>query len=176
MSAVLVDIFADIVARVSGRLRARLTEYDPTVIGVNYMHGAPLQIEAILQSWNGVDSRKKYPLVALYQPFEETKGTVNGLDGIDNVRIIIARQSDNTWLPPQRYDINFRPVLYPVYDALLDEMQNEPRLQGNALNEFNHTKTDWPYWTDNDKNPLKDYLDIIEIKNMKLSINTVNCK
>lgn len=175
-SQVLVNIMGDIVAKVSAKLTPQLQVYDSTIVNVNYQYGPPKQIINTLQGWNGTSlSQAKYPLVALFQPFEENKGADPGLDAIDNIRIIIARQSDPTWLPPKRYETNFLPVLYPVYDELMRQLYFDPRIS-SLIGQIKHTKTDWPFWTNpENKNPLMDWLDVIEIKGMKLNVRSKNC-
>jgi len=170
---ILIDIFAGIVSRVSARLTPSLSEYDETIVGVNYMYGPIKQVVTELQTWteNPDYSKKKYPIVCLIQPFEETINPSNGVNTLALPRIIIGRQSEASWNTSERYANNFRPVLYPIYETLLDEMDNEKRIEATQGNGFSHTKIDWPYWDDSkDSNPFSDRLDIIEIKNLKINI------
>lgn len=174
-SQVLVNIMAGVVARVSARLTTQLSAYDPTIVGVNYMYGPPKQIIATLQGWNGTSkAQAKYPIVALFQPFEESKGTDPGFDAVENIRMIIGRQSDPAWLPDKRYATNFIPVLYPIYDELMNQLFFDKNVIAYA-GTIKHIKTDWPFWDDGkDNNPFEDWLDVIEIKNMKLNIQLHN--
>lgn len=175
-SQVLVNIIGGIVAKVSANLTAQLSAYDVTIAGVNYMYGPPKQIIDTLQTWNGTSKAGlRYPLVALFQPFAEDKGKTPGLDAVDNIRIIIARQSDPKWLTDYRYQVNFTPVLYPIYDELIRQLYFDPRIS-TLQNKIVHTKTDWPFFDDGkDTNPFGDWVDVIEIKNMKLNVRSTNC-
>lgn len=175
-SQILVNIIGDAVAKVSANLTPQLTAYDSTIIGVNYLYGPPKQIIKTLQGWNGTTlANAKYPIVALFQPFEENKGAETGLDAIENVRIIIGRQSDPSWLTDYRYQVNFIPVLYAIYDELMNQLYFDPRVS-SVRGQIKHTKTDWPFWDNGqDNNPFGDWLDVIEIKNLKLNIRSKNC-
>lgn len=175
-SQVVVNIIGDIVARVSENLITQLSALDNTIKNVNYLYGPPKQIIKTLQGWNGTSKGAfKYPIVALFQPFEESKATSPGLDAIDNIRIIIGRQSQPEWLTDKRYEVNFIPVLYPIYDELMRQLYLDPRISSLA-GQIKHSKTDFPYWDNGqDKNPFGDWLDVIEIKNLKLNIRSKNC-
>lgn len=176
-SAVLVDIFGDIVARISAKLTPLLQTVNPNIIGVNYLYGVPLEISNVLTDWTKSETfePKKYPLIALFQPFEEVNGREAGLAGIDRVRIIIAGLSNADWLTPERYTNNFKPILYPIYDELIEQIYFEPRIS-SLMRKAEHTKIDWPFWDDGKgKNPFSDKLDIIEIKNLKLNVRSKNC-
>lgn len=166
-----VEILGDIVALVSTNLTPKLSEYDNTITGVNYLYGPPKEIIKTLQEWNGTSkANAKYPIVALFQPFEETKGDRADLDGVDKVRIIIGRQSQPDWLTNKRYEVNFVPVLYPIYTELIKQLCLNTTTV-TQINKIHHVKIDWPYWDDGkDSNPFNDWLDVIEIKDLKLNI------
>lgn len=171
-----VNVMADIVAKVSAAVTPQLTAYDSTIIGVNYLYGPPKQIIKTLQGWNGTSkANAKYPIVALFQPFDEIKGGRPDLDGIDKVRIIIGRQSQPEWLTDYRYEVNFDPVLYPIYDELIKQLSYASATASQA-NKIPHIKVDWPYWDNGqDENPFNDWLDVIEIKEMKLNLRFKRC-
>lgn len=171
-----VKVLGDIVQKVSDVVTPQLTVYDPTIVGVNYLYGPFKEIVKVLGEWNGTSfANKKYPLIALLQPFDEVKGGRPDLDSVDRVRIIIARQSDPKWLTAYRYEKNFIPVLYPIYDELIKQLAYN-KLTASQVNKIPHTKIDWPYWDNGqDNNPFNDWLDIIEIKDMKLNIRNTRC-
>lgn len=175
-SQVIPYIIKDVVARVSTILTPQLTAYDPTIIGVNFLFGPPKQIIKILQSWNGTSkAQAKYPVVALFQPFTAKKGTKAGLDSVDPIRIVIGRQSQPEWLTDYRYQINITPVLIPIYDELMKQFYYEPRIS-SVKDQIDHDYTEFPFWDNGqDNNPFGDWLDVIEIKNMKLNVRSKNC-
>jgi hypothetical protein len=174
-SQVIVNIMSDIVGRVSAKLTPQLSAYDNTIVGVNFMYGPPKEIIRTLQGWNGTSkAQAKYPIVALYQPFVEDKGGDPSMDAVENIRMIIGRQSDPTWLTDKRYAVNFIPVLYPIYDELMNQIYDDPNVNTYA-GRVKHKKTDWPFFDDGkDANPFGDWLDVVEIKNMMLNIELKN--
>lgn len=171
------EILGGIVDVVSANLTPSLSALNTGIVGVNYLYGTPKAIIAQLQGWNTdpVLARSKYPLVALFQPFEETKGGRPDVAAIDKLRIIIAGLSDPKLLTFERYINNFNPVLYPIYNELIKQLEIS-KVTGSQIGKIPHIKVDWPMWDDgNDKNPFVDWLDIIEIKDMKLNVRYVRC-
>lgn len=171
---VVVDIIGDIVNNVNTAILPKLQIADPTIVGLNYQYGPPLEINATLTQMSGTGQNNKYPLVALYQPFDEKK-SLTGFDGSDPLRIIIARWSNATDKAADRYRKNFKPILYPIYAEFMYQLGNDKRIQSLGWEKIKHTKRDWPYWDDTGKNPLIDYVDIIEISNLELNFILKNC-
>lgn len=172
MSQVVVDIFGDIVAKVSAAVTPALQLFNPAIVGVNYLYGVPLEIIKVLTQWTASETYEplKYPLVALFQPFDEVMGNNKGLAEEINVRVIIAGLTLAEWSTPDRYLNNFKPILYPIYDELMKQIFTNPLIL-SLPNQVKHTKIDWPFWDDGTgKNPFNDKLDVVEIKNMKLNI------
>ena len=178
MSLVIVDIIGECVGFVSSDLTPALTAYDSNITNVNYLYGPPKEMINTLTDWtklNGKD-KDKYPVVMLFQSFQETVTDVT-IDAA-NVRIIIARRnSDPKLKAKQRYQNNFIPILYPVYEALLKQLTLHDQISTNGF--IDHIKIDWPFWGGDDQqtaNPFNDKVDIIELKinNLVFKPNT-NC-
>lgn len=164
MSIYVVDKIAECVQYAGDKLLPILSAYDANITGINYMYGPPKEMINTLTDWtklNGKD-KDKYPVVMLFQSFVETY-TLGVVDAA-NVRIIIARRnSDPKLKAPQRYENNFKPVLYPVYEELMRQLA----IESNNFAFVDHIKTDWPFWGGDDQqaaNPFGDKVDIIEIK------------
>ena len=170
-----VDIIGDIVAKVNTAIIAKLQIADPTIIAINYMFGPPKEINETLAQMSGTGQYLKYPLIALYQPFDEDKGKITGVDGRDPLRIIIARWSNPTDKAADRYNNNFRPILYPIYAELMYQLAADNRIRTTTYEKIPHKKRDWPYWDNDGKNPLIDYVDIIEISQLELNFKLKNC-
>lgn len=181
-----VQILGDVVERVNTALIADLsaltiqTDTGPVNRGiesVNYVYGPYKEILRRLQSWAASETYepKRYPLVALIQPFNETNGADIGFD-VDSVDIAICMLSNSQWYTEDRYTNNFYPVLYPIYEQLLLQLHYDPRLLTVNETQISHTKIDWPFWdAGQDKNPFNDVLDVVELKNLKLKILFENC-
>lgn len=170
----IVDIFGDIVAAVSGKLTANFKLIDPKITGIHYEHGHPVEIIETLRQKDESNKYKfsKYPLVALFQDFPEDHNRSDGL--IDaSLHVVICRSTDNKYKAKDRYAYNFIPYLYPIYEELLRQIDRHPFSVGY---EQRHTKIDRLYWGKeglygNEGNMFDDYLDAIEINNLRLLLN-----
>lgn len=178
---IVVDIFRDIVANVSAKLLTQLQAHDPKIEAVNYLHGHPIEIiETLGQKDKSATLRfQKYPLVALFQDFSEDHGTI-GLDSTVSLNIIIARATKPAYKADERYTENFKPVLYPIYQELLQQIVYSKAFLKYGATTLPHTKIDRLYWGreglyKNDGNVFNDFLDCIEIKNLQLKLNLKNC-
>lgn len=178
MSPVLVDIFREIANNVNGAVLASLQTVNGNIVNVNYEPGVPKAINKKLEQWTNSETfePKKYPLIGLIQPIDEVNGNNIGLAETGNIRIIICGLSQAEWDTTTRYENNFKPILYPVFDELLNQMFLSPYFLITDPNNISYTKRDWPFWDDGkDTNPFSDILDIIEINFKSLKINLTYC-
>lgn len=179
----LVTIMGDIVGRVNTILMPTLSTLtlngvNRGIVNVNYMYGPIKEIIKRLTQWTASDTYepKKYPLVALVQPFTAARGSQVGIAAIDDINIIICMGTIAEADAPTRYDVNFNPILFPIYDELLNQIDLDRRTLTQGRDLIPQTMVEWPYWdAAQDKNPFNDRLDVIEIKNMKLKVRLKNC-
>ena len=178
----IVDYFKDIVSAVSAKLLSELKAHDNVITGVHYQHGHPREIiETLTQMTDGIASRfDKYPLIALFQDFPEDV-TGNGFYADVTLHFIIARGTEATYKADQRYDKNFKPILYPVYFEFMEQIRLSKKFEiVSAANTYPHKKIDRLYWGreglyGGEGNTFNDRLDCIEIKDLKLRVKTQNC-
>lgn len=172
----IVDIIGDIVAKTNAVVLPSLQAYDPVITGINYQYDQPLKMQETMVQLTKVGA-PKYPLFGLLLPIKEHHGI--GVDDLSPLRIIIARWSNPTDKTNTRMDNNFKPVLYPIYLEFLNQLDLDKRILSRAADLIDHYKTDWPYWgginPTEATNPFSDWVDIIEIENLNLRINTKNC-
>jgi hypothetical protein len=146
---------------------------------INYMYGHPLEIINRLQLLtNSVDQKQrasKYPLVALFQDFEEQVGKEPGVYSEVSLHMIIANITEPQFITEQRYEKNFKPVLYPIYQELLRQIASPSQKLFFVEDEelIQHTKIDRVYWGKQGlyggtANPFNDFLDCIEIKDLRI--------
>ena len=179
---IIVDVFRDIVGKVSDAVLAELQVFDPKITSVRYEHGHPLEIIETLGQLGAAPSSKfnRYPIVALFQDFPEDVSDVPGIDREITVQMIIARGTTPTLKASARYDKNFRPVLYPVYFELLKQISKSPAFTVKSETQIKHRKFDRLFWGrdglyGNSKNVFNDWLDCIELKELKLKVNPKFC-
>ena len=165
-----VDIFEDIVTNV--RLK-----YDDDAVEPYYMYGHPLEIFNILSEKSKSETYKysKYPLIALFQDFEEKNDKSSRV--VEKITIAIMTETDPNFIAPSRYDSTFKPVLQPIYELLKTEIENNKFVTNDDM--YSHTKIDRLYWGKEDTfgNSAgigNDKLDAIVITGLTLGINECN--
>ena len=180
-SVYIVDVMREVVGRVSAKLTPSLIALDSNITGVHYDHGHPLEIINTLadKDKSNTFTFRKYPLVALFQDFPESKGEI-GFDSEVTLHMIIARSTVNTYKAQERYEKNFKPFLYPIYQELLNQIWLSKPFNVKSAGQIQHTKIDRLYWGKeglykNEGNVFNDFIDCIEIKDLKLKVNLKNC-
>lgn len=178
----IVDEFREIVEKVSQRLTPTLQEFDHNITGVHYLHGHPLEI---IETLGQRDKSKtmlfdKYPLVAVFQDFPERVAEEPGTISEVTLHLIVARATSPSYKATERYEHNFKPVLYPVYYELLKEIHLSRAFRTMSPTLIRHTKIDRLYWGreglgKNQGNIFNDWIDCIEIKDLKLKVNLKLC-
>ena len=165
-----VDIFENIVINVRQK-------YDDDGNEPYYMHGHPLEIFNTLSEKSKSETYKysKYPLIALFQDFEESNDKANRI--VENITIAIMMETDPNFIAPTRYGSTFKPVLQPIYELLKTEIEYNRFVTSDNM--YNHKKVDRLYWGKEDTfgNSAgigNDKLDAIVISGLTLGINECN--
>jgi len=172
------DIIKDVVSKVSTDLLSQLQTYDSTITGVHFMNGHPLEIinRLVKREQNGMQY-DKYPLVCLFHDFPEKSfadGTIEA-----TLHLAICRATDPNLIADERYEKNFKPVLYLIYEKFIDRLIHHKSFLGYAPKQT--IKYDRLFWG-SDKlvkgqaNVFNDYLDAIEITNLTIKLNTIVCQ
>jgi hypothetical protein len=127
---------------------------------------------------NSINSKdKKYPLIWLVVPYEEVRGKRLGIYAEVTCDVCIVTDTKIDYSMLQRANINFKPILYPIYAELIKQITAPRSLIAATESLLSHTKIDYPYWGKNKSNLFNDYIDAIMLKGLKLTIkNTeLNC-
>jgi len=146
---------------------------------VNYQHGHFLEIANTLQSWSDTSlDERKYPLIALFQDFAETKSGTIGIDSEVSLHFIIATRTQREYKAAERYTKTFKLILYPLYYEFMKQLQNSKYFM--HAGDIPHTKIDRLFWGQetifaNTANNMHDYADCIEIQNLKLNVKPIKC-
>lgn len=123
--------------------------------------------------------REKYPLVWLVCDYAEERGKQIDLYATDRHQLLIVSLTQPNYTMQQRADKIFLPVLYPIYSALLTQIEKDVRIQVASRNLISHTKIDRYYWgggSDKEGNNLfSDNVEAIEIKNLEINIKQPEC-
>jgi hypothetical protein len=100
----------------------------------------------------------------LVQDFEEGHGKELANEYVFNPRILILAPTNVNYTASARYTNVLKPVLYELYDLLLQEMADNPNLNTGLKSQIQHKKTDRVNWgTQNASDDLNDVLDGIDI-------------
>lgn len=180
MSPFWVDIFGDIVTdvRADADKPAGLDALAPY-----YDFGHPVDIVNKLKQKDTSSLKfNKFPLIALLMDFTEVMGedmTVRART--TDLTIVIITNTAPELFTNERYDQNFRTILYPLYDLLIKHITKSKYFKsGPGL--VSHDKFDRPYWgrtgiSGNEANMLNTAVDAIEVANLDLSLRlNNNCK
>ena len=169
-----IDIFDEIVTDISeDTSKPGTLEADEPF----YEHGHPLEIIDILNQKDRHDTEKfnKYPLIALFQDFTETMGQIQSIQSSVELNLIIAVGTSPDYTSEQRYDKNFRPMLYPLYDLLIEHIIKSKWFLNTDPGLVPHLKIDRLFWGrsglyGNEGNIFNDRIDAIEIQNLQLDL------
>lgn len=171
---VIVDEMRKIVDAVSAELTPSLQLLDPNLTGIHYDHGHPIEvIETLKQKDEAKEFKfRRYPIVALFEDFPGQGGEI-GYNGEVTLHMIIARFTEPTYKADQRYEKNFKPFLTPIYNELLKQITFSKAFQTYGVTNIQHTPINRLYWGreglyKNEGNVFNDFLDCIEIRNLKL--------
>lgn len=170
--------FVDIISEVVTRVQNDSTK--PAALAADepfFMHGHPLEIINTLNNKDKHDTEKfnKYPLIALFQDFTETVGDHQAVRSSASLNLIIATETSHDYTSDQRYDVNFRLVLYPLYDLLIKHIVQVGWFRNIDPGLVPHEKIDRLYWGRtgvymNEASIFNDRIDAIEIQNLFLEI------
>lgn len=150
---------------------------------VYFMHGHPIEIVNRLQAkvQNPDAKDKRFPLIILLHDFKINRNKDAATYGSTSVNLIIAALTKSSYNSDERKENVFKPVLYPI----LKELLNQIEISGYysvGLNGVQYDQTDRYFWGKNGLygntgNIFNDFLDAIDIENLKLVIeNKQDCK
>lgn len=170
---VVVDIFTDIVERVSTEA-ASLGICD----NVRFFHGPIEELEAELhtigqaQGLPEFEGANKYPCMYLLQDFPEQMGQDGGYYSQINLPlVVIMTLTNNNFKSSERYTQTFKPILYPLYELLKKYMAINGQIVGSDPDMFPHTKYDRLYYGRRRfGKAVGDYVDAIELNNLSLTM------
>jgi hypothetical protein len=176
----IVDIFRDIVEKVSTNLTEQLQSADGNITGVHYLTGHYTEIKERLASKSNSITQKldRYPLVCLFQDFVERKGLQSGYYCEATLQLMIVHHTRKEAYNEDRYNNVFRPILYPIYTELISQIASNVNFIVKSEDAILHDKIDRPHWGNpaaygNNGYLLNDVLDGIELRNLKITVQSI---
>lgn len=169
----------DIISEIVDNVRADADLPSGLATGAPYfMHGHPLEIISVLAEKDRNDTYKylKYPIIALFQDFEEKFGESQRVVSSATLNIVIANQTSPDYTSAERYTYNFRTILYPIYDLLVKHIIRIKWFVNVGPGLVPHRKTDRLFWGrtglyGNESNIFNDHIDAIEINDLTLDLS-----
>lgn len=169
MTHQIVEMFGDVVAATEAAILTDLQAIDSNIKTIHYEHGHYVEIDQTLRQYDRAKNffDKKYPLIALFEDITETYD--NNISEA-NLTIVICYSTKSDYKSADRYKNVFKPILQPICDELLRQIKIHPNFMAYTVSGYR--KINRPYWgvetpMRNDRNIFSDYLDAIEINNLK---------
>ena len=146
------------------------------------MYGHMIEIVERLLSKNASPSIKwqKYPVVILVMDILEDRRSIEEYSKAD-INIRIVHMTSPTYRAPSRYDEVIEPVLYPIYQDLMDAIAVSSHLTIPLSGLVEHSKEDKLFWGresigGNIANKNADFVDAIELTLFELRFQKlINC-
>jgi hypothetical protein len=146
---------------------------------VFYFFGHTQEINNTLSSYSNTEQfrKQKYPAISLIMDFVEKRNPRPGIEVETRIQLLIVDGSNKDDRAADRYEKVFKPILYPIYENFIKQLQNDSNVW-TPLNGFiPHEKIDRPLISGlrvntptGDKNLFNDHLDAIEINKLQLTI------
>lgn len=175
----LIATFEEVVTNVKTAKLAELQEYDTTIQNINFIAGNITEIAKRLQENvnNPTERAKQYPLFMLLLDFTVERGKSAFYGRANNLNVIIANHTKESYTAQQRDDKNFTPILRPLYYEFLRQILKHPAFTVYTERQIPHNMTERYFWgvDANTKNALGKYIDAIDVTNLSLDINWNYC-
>lgn len=164
---IVLEILKEIVQKVQSKMGKE--------IFFTFGNATEISEKLILMSQFAESAKKKYPLFAVFTDIKESKGNeVAHFAEVDIDTIVIATFTDKNYHSEQRLELTIKPVLVPIYEEFLEQLAKSSYFTFTDKRQILHDKTDRLSWGQSaiftDNNFASDFIDAIEINNLKLII------
>lgn len=166
---IMVDEFGLIVSAVKAALNLPV---------LNYQYGYVTELNENLQEMTKSPAHrdKRFPLVWLAQPFSVDHGDPSGYSILNGAELFIIAESGITERATERMADNFKPVIYPIYREIFQQILAAPWCCEMDIDMLRHKETDRYYWGDQQQKAITAVFDCKHIQFSSLKINNKsNC-
>lgn len=143
---------------------------------LNYQYGYLRELNETLKQYTTTDEfqLKKFPMIWLQQPFTIRKDTTAITYGtIESMNIFICAETDQNLKAAKRMELKFKPILYPIYYELMNQIDYSLSFLTQSPNQIEHSLVDRYYWGDGDVFESK--IDCIMLNIRALDIANKTC-
>lgn len=145
---------------------------------LNYQYGDIKELNETLKQWQSSTehSDKRFPLVWVQEPFTVKRDSANFFGRVNLLRVFIIKDSVADWKAEKRREVNFDPVILPIYRELLNQMSLSPALLTGMPQQIAHSLTNRYFLGEQDLSVFNDVIDctIVEFTDLKINHN-LNC-
>lgn len=172
-------IIGEVVESVKDERLAELQAYDSIIETINYIHGNWQEVTQRMQEMaaNGTERPKQFPVFILIEDvvIDRRNAPLYGI--AENVNIIIANWTKDSYKSAQREAINFGPILRPLYYSFCKYLAKHPGVSIYSEREVSHRYAERKYWgmDGNTVNALGYYIDAIDITNLTIPLDWSYC-
>lgn len=171
------ELWRVIATKVDVKMFSRAT--DPFHVWFDY--GRYIEItRRLTEKQGGITTvSKRFPLIWLVIPFDEEYGDTDQVCELSNLQIIIADLTNKDSTTPARMADTFADRLFPIYEELIKQIKLSGFFSEIGYN-VPHKKINQPYWDGKENsqqqaNMFNDYIDAIQLKNIRLTVNESTC-
>lgn len=149
---------------------------------INYIFGNAKyvkdKLDELSKSTDGSDM--KFPLIALFCPFNEQRNSPDYFTKA-KVRILIACSSLKDWSNEQRLQTSFVNILRPVYGRFIEELMEDDRLDfgydKHVKHEYSENYSYGRYGAFTSAGEeVSEPIDAINITNLEITVKNPNCR
>lgn len=180
-------IIGEVAAKVHSGLSVVYTDYNGVPCHefepkISYVFGNTRYIKAHLDemSVGAYRDDEKLPLIALFTPIVEDRGTPD-YALVAKVNILIACKTSREWSNEQRRELSFDNVLKPIYNRFIEELQADGRLDFGYAGSMRHSYSEnysygkYGAFTASGEE-VSEPIDAIDIRNLELKVKHQNCR
>lgn len=175
---ILTDVFSGIVTKAAGNLTAMLASISASA-GLHFYYGYLTELNDTLaqKDKTSTGSVTKYPFIWLEQPFTVINSSDNYYSTA-TMKLFIVMESSASYKAAQRMELVYKPVLYPVYTELMNQINKSSAfIIPGGITRIQHSKTDYYFFSDasGKRSVFNDVVDCICISGLKLNVNPKVC-
>jgi len=184
----IIEILADVVAATSVGCGIIVPDYVKGGLKpmdcpkINYVFGNGQYVKERLDELSKTPSgnRIKFPLIALFCPFNEQRNSPD-FHTKAKVRMLIACATKQQYSNEQRLELSFQNILRPIYKRFIQALGDDNRLdfgyQGTVAHEYSENYSYGKYGAHTGTGEeVSEPIDAINISNLELTVKNFNCR
>ncbi len=183
-----IEIFSDVVKATAQDCNIIVTHFNSgeseeiSCPEINYTFGNSRYVKDSLDELSKTPqgNEQKFPLIALFCPFQEQRNSPDYFSKAA-VNVIIACSTLREWSNEERLEFSFQNILRPIYKRLLEALKEDERLDFGYDEVVKHRYSEnYSYGRygahDSTGDAISEPIDAINITNLELTITNQTCR